>query len=173
MRMQFLASLINDRKLTIGYELGVENGDTFRHILANCPSITQWHGVDMWGENPPGYQREYAGESYYKTVTNVASKHPDRAIIHRMSTDEACLSVEDESIDIVFIDADHSYEGVYNDILKWEPKVRKGGIISGHDYGLNPAGVNRFNGVDRAVHELLGQENIATGPDLVWWTEKV
>ena len=46
MRMQFLASLINDRKLTIGYELGVESGDTFGYILGNCPSITQWHGVD-------------------------------------------------------------------------------------------------------------------------------
>ncbi len=41
---------------------------------------------------------------------------------------------EDESLDFVFIDGNHDFEYVVEDICKWTKKVRKGGIVSGHDY---------------------------------------
>ena len=46
----------------------------------------------------------------------------------------------DESIDFLFIDADHSYEAVKKDLELWYPKVKHGGVISGHDY-TEPCGV--------------------------------
>jgi len=55
---------------------------------------------------------------------------------------EASSNFEDGSVDFVFIDADHEYESVVKDIEAWLPKVKKGGIISGHDY-FNPCGVKR------------------------------
>jgi MMP 1-O-methyltransferase len=42
-------------------------------------------------------------------------------------------------IDLLFIDGDHSYEGVVKDYLDWAPLVKKGGIIAFHDVGINPA----------------------------------
>lgn len=58
------------------------------------------------------------------------------------------LMVPDLSLDIVYIDADHSYEGVKKDLESWFPKVKIGGVIAGHDY-INPA-----YGVLQAVNEF-------------------
>jgi hypothetical protein len=61
---------------------------------------------------------------------------------------------QDDSLEVVFIDADHSYEAVSSDIQAWLPKVRPGYYLAGHDYC--PA----WPGVQRAVDELLGPNNI-------------
>lgn len=65
---------------------------------------------------------------------------------------EAAKTYADESLDFVFIDADHSYEMVKADIIAWLPKVKKGGILAGHDY----EGV----GVSTAVNEIIGENKI-------------
>lgn len=49
---------------------------------------------------------------------------------------EAALDFKDESIDIVYIDAEHDYNSVKNDVRAWKGKVKKGGLISGHDWWL-------------------------------------
>jgi len=59
----------------------------------------------------------------------------------RMTSVEASKLYEDNSLDFVFIDADHQYESVVEDILSWFPKVKNGGIIGGHDYHLGAPGV--------------------------------
>ena len=61
---------------------------------------------------------------------------------------------EDESLDVVFIDATHTYPAVKQDIQLWLPKVKTGGILAGHDYEPN------FPGVVRAVDELLPNKEI-------------
>ena len=70
------------------------------------------------------------------------------------------------SLDLVFIDGDHSYDAVVDDIEAWEPKVRPGGVLGGHDFAVN------FEGVIRAVTEWVAREH----PDKVlhlaadcWW----
>jgi len=68
--------------------------------------------------------------------------------IHRMLTDDAAKLVPDHSLDLCFIDADHSYESVKRDIETWEPKLKPGGVIGGHDYYGTA-----WPGVTRAVHE--------------------
>jgi hypothetical protein len=70
--------------------------------------------------------------------------------------------VLDGSVDLVFIDADHSYEGVKADIEAWLPKVKVGGWIGGHDY-KSP----RFPGVERAVHERFDQ--VEHGANSTWF----
>lgn len=52
----------------------------------------------------------------------------------KLSSREAYKLFLDESIDFVFVDADHSYEGVTEDIKFWYPKVKRGGTMAGHDY---------------------------------------
>jgi len=59
--------------------------------------------------------------------------------IHSKPSVEAAKDFSDESIDAVFIDGDHSFEAVKQDIMAWLPKVKPGGILCGHD--IDEAGV--------------------------------
>ena len=64
----------------------------------------------------------------------------------------------DEYFDFIYIDASHRYEDVKRDIESYLPKLKKDGIISGHDYHEE-----RWPGVTNAVNEILGE------PDQVHW----
>lgn len=77
------------------------------------------------------------------------------------STIEAARWFADGTLDLVFIDADHSYEGVKNDIAAWGVKVRPGGILCGHDY------IGHYVGVKRAVDEFYGR--IVQNPVHTMW----
>lgn len=65
----------------------------------------------------------------------------------KMSSIEASKMFENNSLDFVFIDASHEYQDVKNDIIAWLPKIKNGGIISGHDYTHPPVNI--------AVNEVL------------------
>jgi predicted O-methyltransferase YrrM len=69
---------------------------------------------------------------------------------------EAVNFFADNSFDFVFIDGDHTYEGVKADIAAWSPKLKPTGMLAGHDY--TPAGHpdTSFEGVGRAVREAFG-----------------
>jgi len=68
--------------------------------------------------------------------------------IKLLSTDAAKL-YEDKSLDFIFIDADHTYESVKQDIISWRPKLKDEGIMAGHDYN-EPS-------VKKAVKEMFGE----------------
>lgn len=69
---------------------------------------------------------------------------------------EEVKNYEDNSIDFCFIDASHEYEDVKKDLEAWLPKVKSGGILAGHDYD------RVWQGVIKAVDEVIGKENIVT-----------
>ncbi len=56
----------------------------------------------------------------------------------RATSAQGVTQFADGSLDWVFIDADHSFEAVSADVAAWYPKVKPGGILSGHDYGYFP-----------------------------------
>ena len=76
----------------------------------------------------------------------------------KMPSIEAAKLFVDHSLDFVFIDAQHDYDSVYNDITSWLPKIRYGGTIAGHDY-CNGA----FNGVSRAVNSIFSNFEYGNG----------
>ena len=67
-------------------------------------------------------------------------------------------------MDIVFLDADHKYKSVKEDIEAWYPKVRKGGILSGHDFRYTEWGVIK------AVTEKWSDPLVSS--DFVWFIYK-
>lgn len=73
----------------------------------------------------------------------------NNVFLQRKSSLDAAELDCDEYYDLIFIDADHSYEAVKADITAWLPKVKKGGVIAGHDYPRSA--------VKKAVHEVLGE----------------
>ena len=75
--------------------------------------------------------------------TFIDNLRPVINLVNPIRTDSISASkmYDEESLDAVFIDADHRYESVKADILAWMPKAKKGGILAGHDYTLTHSGV--------------------------------
>jgi predicted O-methyltransferase YrrM len=74
--------------------------------------------------------------------------------VHRMSSEDAVDMFDDKSLDLVFIDGDHTHKGVLRDIENYLPKVKPGGTICGHDYAVGWPGVvkavdSRFDKVNK------------------------
>jgi predicted O-methyltransferase YrrM len=79
-----------------------------------------------------------------------------------IESDSAAAAADFNACDFVFIDAAHDYESVKRDIAAWTPKVKPGGVIAGHDRGME--------GVARAVREAFGNRVRTIGP-LAWWVQ--
>ncbi|OWK25067.1 hypothetical protein AJ87_15155 [Rhizobium yanglingense] len=107
--------------------------------------------------------------SHRSQAENRAKLFPGRAMIMAMTSSEAAAKIEDGSLDLVFVDADHSKEGVTEDIALWLPKVRAGGWIGGHDY-CNPDPRFRF-GVTEAVDEWANatEHSVETDLNFTWF----
>ena len=72
---------------------------------------------------------------------------------------EAVKDFKPESIDFVYIDGDHSFETVYEDLTEWSKIVKKGGIVSGHDY-FKVSFSHRRKPVMLAIDKYLAENNI-------------
>lgn len=79
---------------------------------------------------------------------------------------EAAKWIADWSLDAVFIDGNHQYEAVKQDIADWSPKVRTGGILSGHDYYDFASG---RGGVVQAVDEFAAAKGLTVNS--TGWTK--
>src|SRR3990170_414875 len=66
---------------------------------------------------------------------------------------EVAKTITDNSLDWIYLDADHRYPGIKADLNAWFPKVRPGGVVSGHDYIHHNVGDYVF-GVTKAVNEF-------------------
>jgi len=125
-----LAVFFSETGRKVGVEVGVYHGE-YTKIL--CEAGLKVYGVDHWHDYN-GYTRpKHKLPSREQTATNL--KGYDCTLIDKFSA-EALLDFEDESLDFVYIDANHTLPYVVADIFGWERKVKKGGIIAGHDYAM-------------------------------------
>lgn len=102
----------------------------------------------------------------YKECTNNLSSIIDRIKLIKENSVEAYNLYEDEYFDIVYIDASHEYEDVKKDIQNWRQKVKPEGFLCGDDY------VRGWDGVIKAVDELLGKDNIKIIGNQQWLIKK-
>jgi predicted O-methyltransferase YrrM len=102
-------------------------------------------------------------ESFNKNLTPImkylSTNHLpySRLMVNKNYSDIAAENFKDNSVDVIFIDAGHSYESVKKDIEAWLPKMKKGGIMAGHDYwaweGVRKAVNEEFRQVDRVEND--------------------
>ncbi len=149
-------------------EIGVWKGHMSLTLLHYLPSIKNYHLVDPW-VNYGEYKRSGDAKANDALVLaqNICKGRLDdfnhKLIWHKKFSIEAANEIDDQSLDIVFIDGNHAYEYVKQDIELWKPKVKTGGILAGHDLDWKDA-----PGVRQAVEESFGIDwNL--GPDMVWW----
>jgi predicted O-methyltransferase YrrM/ubiquinone/menaquinone biosynthesis C-methylase UbiE len=165
-----LESLTRRFGLKTGVELGVLSGYHSRHLLEACPEL-RLYCVDAYRQLRPGNGYDDVTNAEWENRYETAKRALDpfgRATMVRATTTEA-LSLIKSPVDFVFIDADHSYESVREDIQNWYSHISIGGVLSGHDYG-NAS----WPGVEQAVRELLPVYGLRPVEDhgFVWWAQK-
>ncbi len=141
-RKYFLRHLIETNSFTSMCEVGVRDGRTTFYLLDKIPTL-KIYAVDL------------DTKLFYNDT--VKQKYKDRLIPIQGNSGNVADKIP--NVDLVFIDADHSYKGCYKDIKVYSPKVNKGGILSGHDID--------FLGVNKAVKELVKTYDV--GPNNVWF----
>lgn len=146
-----LAEHFRDLGFTKGAEIGVASG-YYSEILCKINPKLHLYCVDPWLKYYD--YKDFANPGTFISMEEKAKKILSKyntTIIKKFSID-AAKEFKTGQLDFVFIDANHAYKYVLEDIALWTPKVRKGGIVSGHDYYKTKAG---NVGVIQAVNEYV------------------
>ena len=98
------------------------------YAIDNYPTFVDWDGSD-WNQDRQNLMKKTAQEKLILYKNKVEFIH--------VSSEEFVKTIEDESLDFVFIDGDHSFDAVLKDFQNYYPKVKKGGIFGGHDIQLH------------------------------------
>jgi len=133
-RVEVLPIVFKELGFISGAEIGVLYG-YYSEILCQTMPEAQIYSIDPWRFYPVhnNFRRQWRYEPMYRGVVKRLAPYPNSHIIRKPSV-EASQDFEDNSLDFVFIDGDHRFQAVTNDIAEWTKKVRIGGIISGHDF---------------------------------------
>ena len=127
-------------------EIGSHRGVSTELFALHCKKI---YAVDPWDLLTDYKEGAFSmPQSYARVEFNTRFENYSNVEAIQNFSVEASKLFEDESIDMVYIDGLHKTEAVTEDILTWTPKVKTGGVISGHDY--------RDPKVYRALMALLG-----------------
>jgi hypothetical protein len=165
-RADWLSDVIKDRGYTTGAEIGVARGNTTSVILERNSKL-HLHAIDLFGPVPIGLGgRQYRYKDFALVTSDFYTKtapFKDRLTVLRGLSWEMADEVEDNSLDFIFIDADHEYASVIKDIKAWTPKVKDGGMVSGHDH--------HFEEVLKAITELIPNHK-KIGIDHCWEAKK-
>jgi hypothetical protein len=122
----------------LGYKTIVEVGvcsGVYSDTLCRANPQATIYGVDPFipHKEYKDYQLQRTISAYHEDAKKLLDKYPNYRLIEDYSV-EAAKQFEDGSVDAVYLDGNHRLEYVIQDIQVWLPKLRKGGIISGHDY---------------------------------------
>jgi hypothetical protein len=157
---EHLAHVLNARKLLgEGAEVGVQHG-YFSEAILNVWQGARLYSVDPWREFPTASYIDVANISQlehdqrYRQTVERLKRFGTRSRILRQTSNEAVESFADGQLDFVYLDAQHQYEAVKGDIALWYSKIRKGGLLAGHDY-LDGHLAEGIFGVKSAVDEFV------------------
>lgn len=170
-----LSRLVSDRcgpmKKLLLVEVGSWVGESAIAMLRNVWCESNIFCVDPFTGNPKDDSSKalvYFGADRIRRTfkENLAPEYEQKRVtLLDVKSLDAVHSFEEETIDFVYIDAQHEYEDVKADIEAWVHKVREGGTIAGHDY------CNAFPGVIKAVDEIFG-DYVNVLPDArIWWVD--
>ena len=163
--IQAAMDLFKDQKVTV-VEIGTHTGRHAEMMLKHWSGIDKLYLVDLWTAYKDFPIQKWHDQDFDIVRSKFARN--EKVKIIREDSMKAANQFTDGSLDFVYIDAAHDYDSVKKDVLAWMPKVKKGGIIAGHDYDY-------FNTptVRQAIDEVFGVENIHTGKNFNtiqdWW----
>lgn len=152
---------VNKKDIVVA-EIGTHIGSTTIHTANRVKKLNgKYIAVDWFQGSPDTFGPHFSDKMNNKSIFEIFNDNMKEANIddivttYKMSSLEACEYIPDNSLDICFIDADHTYKSVKADIEAYLPKVKEGGIICGHDF--EPPAIYFLNSI---TEEELNQDYI-------------
>lgn len=154
-------------------ELGVFEGKNFDLMIEHNPrlavAVDAWKNDGVLSRNDSGYSQEILDKMYQDFAVKMLTKPFVK--IFRDYTFNVAKLFSDEFFDLIYVDADHSYEGCLQDLNDWYPKVKKGGFLAGDDFRnlLAPRTLSKIK-VVKAVTKFCRINNLKVYelPDYGW-----
>lgn len=153
-------------------EVGVFLGRSAKALLDNLDWGSTLYCVDPYEDYEDEGVRAAVdsgtwSDVFQEAVSNLSQQHREgpATVFFREPSTRAALRFHDHTIDMIFIDGDHSYSSVLADITAWERTVKPGGLICGHDYNVHP-------GVKQAVDECFPFGRIKFPAGSIWAVRK-
>jgi hypothetical protein len=154
-RAQDLDSLVKERGWEIGAELGVADAPTLLYLLENNPTLYMF-GVDAYDFSYGKGDKHSTGFKQYDLIEQTKLREFVEASLDKyklqvtlvvLPTTIAAEDFGEDTLDFVFIDADHREAFARADIAAWLPKVKETGYLTGHDW--------KFPSVRKALNGML------------------
>ena len=169
-RRDDLGAVFAELEFTTGVEIGTLRGEYAATLCRAQPNLHLFC-VDPWGQFdnaidytiPADDRTHRTYEEFYQQAKATLSIYPNVTLIRKTSMG-AVNDFTDNSLDFVYIDGNHEFSYISEDLDQWGRKVRSGGFIMGHDYvrfdGLRGE-AQTLNGVKRAVDTYVHAHQIS------------
>lgn len=175
-----LPDILNSKNYKIGVELGSYKGEFADLILSNwngkliCIDLFDREDNYLLQHEDNYYTHDLAGNKLLPIFNKRMHRHKDNLLTIQSDTVSASKFFPDNYFDFIYIDADHKYEAVIQELNSWYCKLKPGGLFSGHDflpdfdyskknnsiYGY----LNKYNsdfGVNTAIVEFCNQHDMS------------
>lgn len=160
-------------------EIGTWRGD-FANLMCSKLQPNKFYAVDPFalyeGYTDKPDVNEFGSQKNLDALAarvsaRISTMLPEgRSVLLREMSCDAVKQFDDNSVDVVYVDADHKYEPVLADIRAWYAKVKPGGILCGDDY-IEGSHIEKF-GVIQAVKDFASENNlqfaVTNGPNPTW-----
>lgn len=150
-----LAKLFAELKFTQGAEIGTDQGEYAEYLCKTIPNL-ELICIDPWraeayepGYQPESFEKQEFFDNRYEEARERLKPFPNCHLIKETSM-EVAKTVGNNSLDFVYIDGNHDFLNVTQDMHYWLKKVKPGGILAGHDYVRYPS--RKFNHVQKVVN---------------------
>lgn len=157
-----LADLLHQLDAKVAVEIGVAAG-WYSEVLMKANPQMKLYGVDPWirYEGYTDYMLAKTFQNLEEQAHQRLDKFPNYTFLKEFSMD-ALKRFENNSLDFVYLDGNHSDPYISEDIREWFKKIKPGGILAGHDYVRTaPArGRERINNTREATNEFTQENNL-------------
>lgn len=141
-RFELCSSIVLAANARSFAEIGVWKGDFSARILSSNKQISVYYMIDPWVNLPDWNKPANVSNGEFDRIYQIAMRRTafasEKIKILRGSVKEMVSEIPDESLDMVYIDGDHTLRGITIDLIKVAPKIKEGGYILGDDFTVSP-----------------------------------
>ena len=142
----------------VGAEVGVAGGKNAKWLW-DYTEPTQLYLIDHWDEPKNGNYYFGTKENTLQEYNKILEWSKDKNIeLIKNDTIKAANLFDDNSLDWIYLDANHSYDGVLGDLKAWWPKIKNGGFLFGDDYSIYDLKSDETFGVERALNDFFSED---------------